>query len=69
MLVYGDTIGGKSFSDRESEILIAAEKRNRPTLASGWREVWHQLHGWTIINCQPETIDEITEEALESDRG
>jgi hypothetical protein len=57
--IYGDTIGGHSFSDKESEILIAAEKRHRPVTGCGWREVWHNLHVWTIINCRLETQEEI----------
>jgi hypothetical protein len=70
-VVYGDTVGGMSFNAKENDILIAAEKKNRPHLACGWRSVWYQLQCWTIINCQPETADEIAElaEALESDKA
>jgi len=57
--VYGDTTGGKSFSDEESARLIEREKKVRPTLACGWHDVWHNLHVWTLISCQPETQDEI----------
>ncbi len=59
--VYGDTVGGKSFSDEQSELLIAQERRVRPVTACGWRDVWAGpgMTKWTIINCRPETQDEI----------
>src|SRR5260370_28168194 len=68
--VYGDTIGGKSFSDEQSEILLRTEKKFRPILACGWREVWSNLTVWTVIDTSPETADEIAmlHEIEESER-
>jgi hypothetical protein len=57
--IYGDTIGGRSFTDEESRLLESAEKRNRPITACGWRRAWHSLTRWTLINCRLETDEEI----------
>ena len=69
--VYGDSVGGRSFTDEESNRLIEREKKVRPSLACGWHDVWHNLHVWTLISCQPETQDEIDaySEARASDQA
>jgi hypothetical protein len=65
--IYGDTIGGKSFTDAESDILLKAQSHNRPEAACGWREVWHNLACWTIIDCSPETEERETRLSIESE--
>ena len=60
--VYGDTVGGRSFTDEESKLLQLAARIRRPVISDGeWRTTWSRLTAWTIINCQPETKDEIEE--------
>ena len=56
--VYGDTIGGKSFNEAESNLLLKAQQHNRPEAATGWREVWHMMTCWTIIDCSPESPEQ-----------
>lgn len=62
--VYGDTVGGRSFTDPESAALEVREKELRPHLAVGWRSVWAGpgMSHWTIIVCLPETEAEIRPE-------
>jgi hypothetical protein len=57
--VYGDTIGGKSFTDEESKRLQLAARTRRPITGGDWYTAWSNLTAWTIINCQAETADEI----------
>jgi hypothetical protein len=48
--IYGDTVGGKSFTDRQSEALEASERHNRPNRVRGWYEIWVGGTLWTCIN-------------------
>lgn len=66
--VYGDTVDGKSFTDAEAALLCEQERRVRPNTASGWHKVWRNMVCWTVINCRPETPDEVAlhREALAS---
>lgn len=59
--MYGDTVGGKSFSDERSELLLREERRVRPTLARGWQRVWSSVTCWTLVDIHPETPAEIAE--------
>jgi hypothetical protein len=59
--IYGDAVGGASFTAAESARLEAIERKRRPTLAAGWKKVWAGPGTtlWTVIECHPETAEEI----------
>lgn len=59
--LYGDTIGGRSFSDAQSAVLLATAQRFRPTLGGRWGETWIDGVCYTTIDTRPETADEIEE--------
>ena len=51
--MYGDTVGGKSFTDAESAMLEAASAERRAGADHGWRETWCAMTNWTVIDCRP----------------
>lgn len=59
--LFGDAIGGRSFSDEQSEVLLATAKRTRPKLGGSWGETWIGGVCYTTINTRPETADEVAE--------
>jgi hypothetical protein len=67
--VFGDSIGGKSFTDQESAILEAWSRQLR-SVGAGWHEMWAGpgTTCWTIIDCRPNTAEDaiLYQEALGS---
>lgn len=68
--VYGDNVGGRSFTDEQSAQLEAQSSHVR-SVGAGWYSVYAGpgTTKWTIIDCRPCTEDERAayEEALASE--
>lgn len=68
--LYGDSQGGKSFTDEQATLLETTSKSRR-AVGAGWYEVWAgpSTTKWTLINTAETTEDEIAryEEAASSD--
>lgn len=52
--MFGDTIGGKSFTDDEARMLEALSAERRGPVGSGWQTIWAGpgMTAWTVINCR-----------------
>ena len=57
--VFGDTVGGKSFTDEQSSILERTAAHHRPVTNGGWYECWYNGTCWTLIDCRRENSDDI----------
>lgn len=51
--IYGDTVGGKSFTNEEAAALEDASASRRTGADHGWKQVWCAMTCWTIIDCRP----------------
>ncbi len=61
--IFGDTVGGKSFTNEEAARLEAASAIRRDGVGHGWREMWYAGACWTLIDCTPATDRERREYA------
>lgn len=68
--LYGDSVGGRSFSDQQAALLETASKYRR-AVGAGWREVWAGpgTTCWNVIDVGESTADDaaLYEEILASD--
>ena len=67
--VFGDSCGGRSFTDEEAKKLESRSRQAR-SVGAGWHDVWAGpgCTRWTIIDCRPDTEyeRELYEEAMQS---
>ena len=57
---YGDSIGGRSFSDDQAALLALVSAVRQEVSDSGWHEVWAGPGQtcWTVINCAAVSCDD-----------